>query len=592
MDNSTFMEQIREDIALIQERLSGSVKNIDKAEYAFNYWILTNIYGMDEELCEENITEYSDKGLDCWTIDEEAKTLTIIQNKYYSESTPASSKDLSDFLTRPAAYLNPGTYKRSEALQAAWNKAKAEGYIINLDFYVTNDIQPADVMAVASNHKSDEFFFTMNFLKDIKKKVFAEDESSSAQDFESELKAISSMADAEGPTESCYALVKLTDLYDFMKSAKESGYDLYEKNVRDYLGNSSGINKGIVETLKSEKKKNFHLYSNGITMICSSASEEGGSISIKNPHIVNGCQSSNTISEVIKNEADKDAFGSSKVLVKILVLDSAREKELFKDIVKYTNSQNSINEKVFGATKKPFFVLQENLEKRGILVKVKQSDSYQISQKYGKTGKKAETAKILEKASDSAPLYRFGKISDITIDISTILQIAGAITESAKFSYTKKKNMLTASSEEYEKFSMNINELMTSGSIKKLIALYKKAEEYKKEMKKQKMPYSPYYLLNFVGFHAKSKGMRANEFLQKSSYEELAETFEAMKNLPTKYYKSKKTDYNKMIKQNVDEVLMKELLDEHFDSMKEHNPEKHESLMKIFSREMAEAAEA
>jgi hypothetical protein len=47
-----------------------------------------------------------------------------------------------------------------------------------------------------------------------------------------------------------------------------------------------------------------------------------------------------------------------------------------------------------------------------------------------------------------------------------------------------------------------------------------------------------------------------------------------------------------MIKQNVDEVLMKELLEEHFASMMEHNPEKHESLMKIFSREMAEAAEA
>jgi hypothetical protein len=86
--------------------------------------------------------------------------------------------------------------------------------------------------------------------------------------------------------------------------------------------------------------------------------------------------------------------------------------------------------------------------------------------------------------------------------------------------------------------------------------------------------------------------MSANEFLQKSSYEELAEAFEAMKGLPLKYYKSKKTDYNKMIKQNVDEVLMKELLEDHFDSMKEHNPEKHESLMKIFSRETVEAAEA
>jgi hypothetical protein len=594
MDN--FMDQIREDIALIQERQSH-IKNIEKDEYAFNYWVLTKLYGMDESLCEENITEYSDKGLDCWIADEESKVLTIIQNKYYSATNPVSSKEVSDFLTRPTSWLNKGTYTRSEALQAAWTKAKAEGYVINLDFYVTNDMATPDIISITENQKSEEFYFHMNFLKDIKSRLFEED-SDTATSMKATLKVASCMQDKEeGAPESYYALVKLNDLYSIVKQADAAGYNLYEKNVRDYLGNTKGINKGIAETLKSENRKNFHLYSNGITMICGAASHEGDAISIDRPQIVNGCQSTNTISEVIKNEAEKDKFGSSKVLVKILVLDSKLQNELFKDIVKYTNSQNSINEKVFGATKKPFFMLKERLQEIGLLMKVKQSDQYDINKNYKGANKRRELSEILAKTEDCKPIYDFsGKtpvknLNNITIDVSTVLQITGAFMKDAQFAYLKKADLMKPCSAEY-KFSTSILDIITTGGMKKLIALYRKVEQYKKEKGKA---YSTYYLLNFIGRECERSGIDKSEFMKRTCISDLKELFESFKDLPDEYYVVKKTEYNteynKMIKQKVDLVIMDRVLDAHFEGMRKHNPEKHEKLKSIFGIEMLQIAE-
>ena len=118
---NTFREQIKEDIDLLKEKLAWDTQ-ISKDEYTFNYWILSNIYSLDEEECNTNITEYNDKGIDCFVHYEDDKELYIIQNKYYDENTPLSSKEVSDFLTRPLAKLEEGNYTRSPELQKIYSK--------------------------------------------------------------------------------------------------------------------------------------------------------------------------------------------------------------------------------------------------------------------------------------------------------------------------------------------------------------------------------------------------------------------------------------------------------------------------------------
>ena len=61
----------------------------------------------------------------------------------------------------------------------------------------------------------------------------------------------------------------LTNLYSFMKAYRDSTGDLdqlYEKNVRRFLGARGKVNRGMRDTLRSEPEQ-FGLYNNGITIV-------------------------------------------------------------------------------------------------------------------------------------------------------------------------------------------------------------------------------------------------------------------------------------------------------------------------------------
>ena len=90
--------------------------------------------------------------------------------------------------------------------------------------------------------------------------------------------------------------VPLFELFEFLKSyQKESAGNLdqlYEKNVRQFLGNRRKINKGIATTLRDNPDK-FGLYNNGITIVVSGYSKlpaDNNVITMHDPYVVNGCQ--------------------------------------------------------------------------------------------------------------------------------------------------------------------------------------------------------------------------------------------------------------------------------------------------------------
>lgn len=118
---SNFREQIREDIQLIQKDYGYIDDNLQRDEFAFNYWVLSRLYGMDEEMIASNVTDINDKGIDCFVHYEDTKELYLIQNKYYDESTPVDRSDVADFLKTPLSILIEQKYKRSEELQKIYN---------------------------------------------------------------------------------------------------------------------------------------------------------------------------------------------------------------------------------------------------------------------------------------------------------------------------------------------------------------------------------------------------------------------------------------------------------------------------------------
>jgi len=141
---------------------------------------------------------------------------------------------------------------------------------------------------------------------------------------------------------------------------------LYEKNVRRFLGARGKVNKGMLDTLRSAPEQ-FGLYNNGITIVVADFKlTEGQSFDLVEPYIVNGCQTTRTIWEVCHARLEAGGTGSNPeleewrkrfdagvVVTKIVKVGNEGE-TLLEAITRYTNSQNAIREKDFLALTSDF----------------------------------------------------------------------------------------------------------------------------------------------------------------------------------------------------------------------------------------------
>ncbi len=105
--------------------------------------------------------------------------------------------------------------------------------------------------------------------------------------------------------------VGLLNLYKFLQRYREQTGDLdriYEKNVRRFLGGRGKVNKAMQNTLRDAPEK-FGLYNNGITIVVNNYHQADDHVTIAEPYIVNGCQTTRTIWEVFHNRLSAGGTG-------------------------------------------------------------------------------------------------------------------------------------------------------------------------------------------------------------------------------------------------------------------------------------------
>ena len=312
-----FLEQVKDDILLIRENYLKYDDNLSKDEYAFNYWVLSKLYNVDEDCIFDNITEYNDKAIDCFVHFDDCKELYIIQNKYYDIDAKIETEKLSDFLARPIATLLKGNYNKSPELQNIFNKAIEDPeYKIFFHFYTTSKCDKSDF-----NNLIDKFNkYDKNHYKcfvqaryfnvfDIKNIYYGET-FKNVKDFKFNFATPNNSTYAAvrneyqiGVRPAFYIITPIAEIYRLYKKAQEEDYQIFSNNIREWLGDSP-INREIINTLESENNKDFLYYNNGITMIYE-ASESAKFDNTKrvipliNPQIVNGCQTTNSIFQAL-----------------------------------------------------------------------------------------------------------------------------------------------------------------------------------------------------------------------------------------------------------------------------------------------------
>jgi len=157
------------------------------------------------------------------------------------------------------------------------------------------------------------------------------------------------------------ALVKLAEFAKFIRDDHEKlRKNLFDANVRDYQGTTQ-VNEEIKKSLRHKGNENFWWLNNGVTVIAAKAVQSGKIITIEDPQLVNGLQTS---TEIFNYFQDANTEGDEReVMVRIIVPGKT---EISDRIIKATNSQTSIPPASLRATDKVHRDIEEYLEPFGI----------------------------------------------------------------------------------------------------------------------------------------------------------------------------------------------------------------------------------
>jgi len=118
---------------------------------------------------------------------------------------------------------------------------------------------------------------------------------------------------------------------------------LFNDNVRDYQGETA-INQDIYHTIKTDPES-FVLMNNGVTIICSEIVSGNRKVTVRNPRIVNGCQTCSVLYNAYRAGIDiSNIVLSGKII-------STSNSEITNKVIRGTNRQNIVYDEAFECTR-------------------------------------------------------------------------------------------------------------------------------------------------------------------------------------------------------------------------------------------------
>jgi AIPR protein len=177
-------------------------------------------------------------------------------------------------------------------------------------------------------------------------------------------------------------LVGKINVVEIASLFSKHGDNLLERNIRKYLGhNKNRINNSIKETLLGDKKENFYLYNNGITMVCSKFRENGFAndwiLKVEDLQIINGGQTCKTIQQTINEHPNID-YSNAYALLRLYEIDTDDE-QVITDITISTNSQSPVDLRDLKANDALQKRLETSIKDLGFVYRRKRDNIFQQS---------------------------------------------------------------------------------------------------------------------------------------------------------------------------------------------------------------------
>lgn len=329
----------------------------------FVAWYLRNIHGLNTVEAKDCITDGANgKQIDAVYINNQDSTIYIIQGKFmsgeYIDAEPVREVLSSWILVQDLNRLQDAANLKLKVKINEISAALDDDYEICFELITTAKLtDQAQMDADAFSKKlSDSEEMNANFVVvDNEMLKFKYDEALNKTNnyinFTFQLESGKYLEVELNGTRAVLAAIPLKDCVN-IPGIKDGR--LFRKNVRQSLGNSNKVNKGIAKTIKKEPG-DFFFYHNGITAICSKIDIQNGQLTVKDLNIVNGCQSLSTIFSC--GEAAKKSYGY--ILFKFYEMANSEKAD---KITNSTNSQSAVKARDLRSNDKIVLNIKKNYE--------------------------------------------------------------------------------------------------------------------------------------------------------------------------------------------------------------------------------------
>jgi hypothetical protein len=303
----------------------------------------------------------TDDGMDgvAILIDEE---LIVSDEDVFTQSKRSDSFDLGDFLKFKASilnFINSDSYDVADEVQVNANsifdvclknvpKIRGGKPSITIRYVTTGVYQNPEALELAKS-KFEKELKSVGYFSSIDIQLLGRDELtalwvSTYSGIRAQLPIFSNapLPKIAGIEEAYLVVASAKDVVENLLISEDGNLrtQVFEENVRSFLGNDNPVNRAIADTLNDAKASTrFPVMNNGITIVSPDVRVQGNILHLENYQIVNGCQTSNVLYENRKILSDS-------IMVNLKIIETSNE-DVFAELVRATNSQSKIEENQF-----------------------------------------------------------------------------------------------------------------------------------------------------------------------------------------------------------------------------------------------------
>jgi GTPase Era involved in 16S rRNA processing len=214
-------------------------------------------------------------------------------------------------------------------------------------YFITTGVYQSPLELERARKEFEQQLLDLGYFNEVEVRILGRDELTKLwvgtySGTQASLTALSNAAlpEISGIDEAYLAVVKAADIVDRLLITEDGNLrgQVFEENVRAYLGDDNPVNKSISDTIKSTSASRFPVLNNGITIVSPDVQLQGSVFHLKNYQIVNGCQTSNVLFE------NREHLGEIMVNLKIV---ETQDEDVFADLVRATNSQSRVDDAQF-----------------------------------------------------------------------------------------------------------------------------------------------------------------------------------------------------------------------------------------------------